>query len=559
MARPGTVSARTRGGRLRASLAPVVGYCLLAAAGFHPLLARLRTSILADDAFIRPGQSDAYNFLWTYWWDQKAILAGKSPLSCDWVLPPTGADLRWHTHVLLPALLTLPARALLGTVGGYNVMVLALLVGGAVVVERLLRGPFGRSPLASFVGGALFGFAPYFVFKAHAHLNLVGEVFWGAALAALLGAYVTGDFGVRRGVGFALALWATFWTSFVEFTMLAVVAAVTVLVFEAGALASGERPAPGRRLRFLAPSLVGAVSLLPFLARGDAAIVRVPVILPLSVADLFRPPRLSMLTGLGSGDTFEFWGTSLPLVLLIPALYGAVLAVRAKAPGARRLVAMALACLGLTVNVLGVPAALVRALPMGEGFRIFGRFFPFLLFFLAIFAALGVDGLVARVRSLQARLALGLLFVAAAALELAPANLAPSPVRGLPLAADVRRALDPSRRLLVVPRGEHLNVLDTYQVDLDLPAVDLSYLAREDPRTTEERVERYPHVYGAAPLALDDPELLRELADLGVGYVLFEEPPRMDGFPPGHALAVLHPEILWALDPTPRGRGAVRP
>lgn len=115
---------------LRTTAGAWLAYTLLGAALLHPLVARLSSHILADDVFIEPGRSDAYNFLWTYWWIQKSVLAGHNVYQCDWVLPPTGANLYFHTHVVLPTLLTLPLGVLLGPVGGYNSMILLMLSGG---------------------------------------------------------------------------------------------------------------------------------------------------------------------------------------------------------------------------------------------------------------------------------------------------------------------------------------------------------------------------------------------------------------------------------------------
>ncbi|PYQ02617.1 MAG: hypothetical protein DMF83_23140 [Acidobacteria bacterium] len=197
-------------------LASLAGQSLIAGVFFLPLLARLHEAILADDIFIRPGQSDAYNFLWGYWWVQKAASLGTSPLHCSWVLPPNGADLRLHTLALLPALISYPLGRVLGTVAAYNLTVLGLLVGGALAAQWTFRRALGLSPPAAFAAGALFGFSPYFVYKAHAQLHLVGAAFWAGALGQIATAYARHDFGWRRGVLLALFVWATFWSSLAE-------------------------------------------------------------------------------------------------------------------------------------------------------------------------------------------------------------------------------------------------------------------------------------------------------------------------------------------------------
>ena len=71
-------------------LASLVAFIVLSVLIFHPLVAKISTHILADDVFIRPGQSDAFNFFWTYWWIQKALSLWNNIYYCTWVFPPNG-------------------------------------------------------------------------------------------------------------------------------------------------------------------------------------------------------------------------------------------------------------------------------------------------------------------------------------------------------------------------------------------------------------------------------------------------------------------------------------
>jgi len=493
---------------------------LIAAIFFAPLLAQLDSAILADDIFVRPGLSDAFNFLWGYWWVQKALSLGISPLHCSWILPPNGADLRLHTLPLLPAWLTWPLGALLGPVAGYNLSVLGLIVGGALAAQWTFRRAFLLSWPAAFAAGALFGYAPYFVYQAHSHIHLVGAAFWATALGQIVVAYERQDFRWRRGVWFAVALWATLYSSLLEFSMLLLVVAALVAAYELAPPAG--RPTLAQRARFLLPALVGAVTLIPFL-RGGTGHVAVGIYHTIRLRNLLRYPPLSLLSPPDVAFLPEFGGQYLPLTLLLPALAGAALAWREPRRGTRALAAVALFSMLLTLDALELPSRVLRALPLGSGIRVLSRFYPFFLFFAAALAGFALERLW---RARRARVLLAALMLAGVAgfvAEYAPVRLSPSLVRRMPLPAGVE--LDRSRFLLVVPRRDYRNVQDTWAVTLDMRTVKLSFVGREVPEERWFREGAYPKVY-TDWVDLSDPETISQLRGLGVGYVLLEHDAR---------------------------------
>jgi hypothetical protein len=529
--------------RLRTLRAPawvLAADLLIAAVFFAPLLGQLDTAILADDIFIRPGHSDAFNFLWGYWWVQKAMALGVSPFHCTWILPPNGADLRLHTMPLLAAAATYPLGALLGPVAGYNLAVLGLIVGGALAAQWSFRRALRLSWPAAFLAGALFGFAPYFVYQAHSHIHLIGAAFWATALGQVLVAYVRRDFQWRRGIAFAVAVWATLWSSLLEFTMLGLVAATLLALFELAPPAG--RPTLRERTRLLAPALLGAVSLLPFL-RGGAEHVAVDMYLAVRLRNFLRYPPLSALSPPDVSFVPEFGGMYLPLALAIPALAGALLAWRAKHPASRPLVAAAALCLVLTLDVWRVPSEVLRALPLGAGIRVFSRFYPFFLFFATALAGLALGRLLSAARRRWAPAALLVLGVAGCLAEYAPLRLAPSAVRRLPLPPGV--AIDRGGFLLVVPRRDYRNVQDTWAVTLDMRTVKLSFVGREARGERALRERLFPRVY-ADRLPLEDPATLSELRALGVGYLLLESN-RLPRPPWGREVARAGEYCLWSL------------
>jgi hypothetical protein len=497
-------------------------YLAVAVALLYPLVFQISTHILADDVFIRPGQSDAYNFLWSYWWIQKAVLHGFNLYQCQWVYPPSGANLFFHTHVILPTLLTLPFGLLLGATAGYNIMIILMLSGAACIYEAFVRYTFQWSRITSLIAGGLFGFCPYFVFKTHAHVNLIGGVFWGGCLAVLLYAYLRDQFSWRTGLLFSLGLWATFWTSFVEFFALLVVCAAAAIVLELER-ALARRPFDAtRRASFFAMTLPGLISFTALVNSPRLETIEIGVFPRVLLRDVLAPPRLSLFGGTIQASAFEYWGSHIPIVYVALAIAGLVAVIRK--PSMRTQLAavgvIALLTLLTTLNPGEVPIQLLRELPTGAGFRVVARFLPFCFFFLLVFTAYGLEQLL-RIQARSARFALLGVFALVTFVELYPWQLEPSAVkRFVPpkeLIADGERGVF----TLIIPRTHYFNVLDTYQVSLNVPVLNLSFLAREAPEARAMRALAFPSLY---PFPRKLTRTVREQMDAAhVRYVLYED------------------------------------
>jgi hypothetical protein len=500
--------------RLRDLAVAAGAYAALVALLLLPLLPHLRTHILADDAFGTPGQSDAFNFLWNHWWTLKAVSLGRSPFFCDWVLPPTGVDLFYDTHLLVPTLLSAPLTALLGPVAGYNLMIAGMLMGAALAAFAFLRGTFGLGMTAALTGGAFFGFSPYFLFKAHAHPNLIGGAFWAAALGTLFHAWAKADFSGRKAAALAAFAALTFWTSLVESFLAGVSGAMVIAACEA----ASPRGAPRRiaaKLRFLAPAAaVLAVSLAVFLP-GRATGFEPDVFPSLTLPDLLSFPRLSALFLLVPWRGLaEFLGVQLPLA-------GAVLAIVGFRSGFPHRKAIALILVALAVVTLdpgGVASRLIRELPTAEAFRVFGRFFPVVLLFGSVPVAAGLRTLAAGARGRIVLVPLATLWIA----EAYPALLHPSPVKGTGAPAAAVAALDRDGFVLLFPSGPYLTRHDTWQVALDAPCVLTSQVAHRGSGAEAERRRRFPILYD--PSVRGSGEAWRaELQALNVKWLLFED------------------------------------
>ncbi|UCG62555.1 MAG: hypothetical protein JSV52_04515 [Candidatus Zixiibacteriota bacterium] len=407
-------------------------------------------------------------------------------------------------------------------------MVLMLIVLGAWMYHLFLYYTWNVSAVAAFISGALFGFCPYHVVKAHAHINLIGACFWGGALAVLVYSYVKNRFRWPYAVLFAVLLWSTFWTSFVEFFMLAVVLVCVVAVMEIGAFSSRTSGLP-RRIMFYLPAMVGAVPAALFLSRAPSDIVDVKLYQQLAFVDLMTFPKLSVLSGLAVSSFPEFWGVYVPVSTIMLAIPG-VVAMRINGrKGLKAILILAGICLAAVLDPFHAVSGILRSLPMGTGFRVFSRFFPFFLFFFLILACHGLNHIIQKWK-LWARVSVALAFLAITITEYYPQGLNVSPVKNFSLNARQTNQLKRDRFVLVIPEGRYRNVHDTYQVTMNMRFVYLSYLARTDTRIAAKRRQRFPMVYAGKPIGNQE-EFLRELKKLGVGYVLFENAAQAANFP----------------------------
>jgi hypothetical protein len=490
------------------------------------------THVLTDDFQAGPGRSDAYTFLWGHWWVHQALAAGKSLFHCDRVFPPEGADVRFHSILWVPAVLSWPLAAVFGEVRAYNATITALLAGAAFAMHLSLSITFRLRFAVAALFGALFGFAPYFVFKAHVHPNLAGAALWAPALALLL--HVILRVGrARHGAAFALFFWLCFWTSLVEGVMLTVAAAV---LLAAAAVLRGVVPAARGELHlplaWLWPACLGLPTLASLLVAPGEGLER--ELFPAPGAEVWLGfPLLSLFAGAAHGGRlFEYGGTGIPIGLSLLAAAGAF---RGSAGTTRALLVSVFAGLVvLTADPFGLPSAALRALPLGEAVRVFARFFPFALFFAVILAAHAAERALSSGAGLARWLIAGAVLLAV--LETWPRAVHRSSAVSLAVPAEVRAALDPDGVVLVLPLAprDYPRRREAYQVELGLPFVHMGHLTREDPQAVRRREEAFPLFYSASPQAMKGltPEGLNaELDRLGVRYLLYDRPEQARQFP----------------------------
>ncbi len=507
-------------------------FILIALIVFAPLIRHLDSHILADDVFFadETGLSDSYNFLWTYWWVKTATLNGESVLHCDWVLPPTGADLLWHTHVIAPSLLTLPLAVLFGTIAGYNLMIILSFVLGAFVFYLFLTRTLDLSWVAALFGGVVFAFAPYFVTKAHAHPNLINTAVWGGCLSILWHAYLKRRFTWTWASVFAVLFWMSLWTSFVETFTLSLAILFSILALEVFYF---RRPYDWQgRLRFVfAWVIVGGVALVPILLHGfDTSSVQALRWEAPSLAVLLSPPPLYALGADWPYAAREYLGVTLPISTVALAAIGIAVGITHSATRRHTLIMflMVVAFLFVAFND-HLSKIIADVIPLSEGFRVFARVFTVALFFIATLAALGLQVLTRSTR----HAAIILIGVGAIiALEHYPLRLQPQPVPDPNIPEPVRSTLDEDYFVMYVPertgpgtRPRGVRIHDTFQVMIDKPVVHLSFLARETPESVRTRIVGYPETYRWGRLGS---AFYEEADDLNIRYLYLDDPARVN-------------------------------
>jgi len=155
-----------------------VAVYLVAAVAFRLQAVEHLNSVCACD-----GGVDATQFVWAFEWWPYALAHGLNPLVTHLIYAPSGTNLAAATSVPGAALAAAPITALAGPVVAYNVLSLLAPVIGAWFAYRLCLY-VTRSPVASIIGGYLFGFSSYGLGQLLGHMHTAFA--FAAPAAALL-------------------------------------------------------------------------------------------------------------------------------------------------------------------------------------------------------------------------------------------------------------------------------------------------------------------------------------------------------------------------------------
>ena len=152
---------------------------------------------------------DVWIALWNNWWLHKALTTAQSYYFTPYLFYPHGVSLATHSNSLLPSAFSALLIPFLGQLGAFNLTFFLTFPLGALGMYLLVCDLTHR-PLAAFVAGVTYAFAPYYLTQGMAHPSL-GSVGWLPYTALFLRrAMLEGRTraGLTAGFFFALTVWS---------------------------------------------------------------------------------------------------------------------------------------------------------------------------------------------------------------------------------------------------------------------------------------------------------------------------------------------------------------
>jgi hypothetical protein len=162
----------------RVDILVIAGYLVLTVLMTWPTILHL-TDGIPGDGF------DGWQNLWNLWWVKEALLVLRaSPFFTDYLYPPTGANLLFHTLNIFNGLWTLPLQLNFGPAIAYNGVVFLSFVfagyGGYLLSRytltqlRLVDTHGGHLP--AFVGGFIFTMSPFHMAHLLGHMQVFSMI-----------------------------------------------------------------------------------------------------------------------------------------------------------------------------------------------------------------------------------------------------------------------------------------------------------------------------------------------------------------------------------------------
>jgi hypothetical protein len=145
-------------------------YLVLMAAMTWPVAAHLGSRVAGAN-------SDAHQYVWTFWRFRRDILSGGSPFYTRLIFYPQGISTVSHSSVVIQSLLAFVLQGLLSPVATYNVTLLISMVTTAYTSWLLLRY-LVRDGRAAFLGSIVFACSPVYMSQAAiGHINYTSAGF----------------------------------------------------------------------------------------------------------------------------------------------------------------------------------------------------------------------------------------------------------------------------------------------------------------------------------------------------------------------------------------------
>jgi hypothetical protein len=478
----------------RKQLVVLIVYTFIALALTYPLARQFATAI--------PGvEGDATSFVWALGWAKSALVDLRvNPFRTDYVFYPLGGATQLMWAVSLIGLVSIPLQSLFGLIAAYNLLYLAATVltayGMFLLAEYVLamtedgrRGtafdpsplpPFQTllvvqfvlqsrrlarrsSPLAPFVAGLAFAFAPLRLGYGLAFLNLFNTQFIPFFVLFLLRATRARSWrdAAIAGVFFGL-------NAYIDFQIAAFLA-LFALIYAAHIVGSDWRAARASVARWAVVALVAAALAAPMLAmlqqdfdaEGGNYIGVFPLkyslersydlvsyVVPNARSTLYADAPLKIAgvnapTKPGDGGPFApDFQSFVGYIVLALAAYAAVRRWRAARFWLLVAILFALFSLGPSLHVLGrdtgipLPYLALHEIPILNNIRIPMRYGIMVSFALAMLAAIALDDLQrrgARRERRGARIVLRLVLLFSPLAILLECAVLPYPVQSLPI------------------------------------------------------------------------------------------------------------------------------
>jgi hypothetical protein len=127
---------------------------------------------LSLDSGLLGNPGDNFQHAWFLWHFARAVLHAQNPFYTHLIFVPSRVNLAWSTTDPLAGIMALPLSVFAGPVVAYNFSII-LQLALAAFCARLLCLRISHHEAAAFIGGVIFGFSPYLMAHALAHLSLV--------------------------------------------------------------------------------------------------------------------------------------------------------------------------------------------------------------------------------------------------------------------------------------------------------------------------------------------------------------------------------------------------
>ncbi len=143
-------------------IAVIVLYALLAGIATYPLIAHLNEPLGTNP-------QDNLSFMWNFWWVEKALTEGKELFYTDYLYYPTGISMVYTDLTLVNTMVGIVIAKFSDYVTAFNLLMLLTIIFGAYTMFLLLKY-LTNNAAAAFLGGYIYAFGPWHIYKINSSL-----------------------------------------------------------------------------------------------------------------------------------------------------------------------------------------------------------------------------------------------------------------------------------------------------------------------------------------------------------------------------------------------------